>query len=316
MTVKDLARNLLPGAAQDILRDAVYRRNCRLEPRQYRQALERWYRLSTGRTCDLDDPRTFTEKAQWLKLYDSTPVKGRLADKFLMREVVAAKIGGEYLVPLLGVWESADDIDFDALPDRYVIKATHGSGWNIVVPDKRRLHEARSRRQLARWLGRRMAMTGGFELHYEYCEPRIVAEQFLQDESGGLRDYKFVAFDGEVQFAITVDGRFTGERMLTFLPDWSKAPFRYNSRYDDGVAEDVLPRPKRLEEMLAITTELSRGFSLARVDFYEVAGRLYVGEVTFTSSNGLPRLAPAAYDAELGSRITLPARQPFRGVML
>ncbi|MDU0349606.1 ATP-grasp fold amidoligase family protein [Actinomyces sp. MRS3W] len=312
-----MVQAILPDAAQSWVRDAVYRRNCRLDPRHYRAALERWYRLSTGQTCDLDHPQTFTEKAQWLKLYDSTPIKGRLADKYLMREFVAQQIGEEYLVPLVGVWDSADDIDFDALPDRYVLKATHGSRWNLVVPEGRALNVASARRQLTDWLGRRMAMTGGFELHYEFCEPRIVCEQFLQDDSGGLRDYKFMAFNGQVQFAITVDGRFTEERMVTVLPDWSRAPFRYNAHYDRG--EDAaadLSRPQHLEEMLEITTQLARDFALARVDFYEVAGRVYVGEITFTSSNGLPRFAPAHYDAVVGSQLSLPDKKPFKGVML
>ncbi|WP_136192302.1 MULTISPECIES: ATP-grasp fold amidoligase family protein [Actinomyces] len=313
MRVKDLVTGALPKAASGWVREAVYRRNCHLDPSRYRRELERWYRLSTGHRCNLDDPRTFTDKAQWLKLYDSTPLKGRLADKFLMREVVAQRVGPEYLVPLLGVWDSAADINFSSLPGQYVLKATHGSGWNIVVPDKRQLNPVRARRALAGWLGRRMAMTGGFELHYEFCEPRIVAEQFLQDGGEGLRDYKFVAFDGEVQFAFTVDGRFAHRRMATLLPDWTRAPFRYNARLEE---EPDLPRPERLEEMLAITSELSRGFALARVDFYEVAGQVYVGEITFTGSNGLPHFDPAAYDTELGSRISLPPKQAFQGVML
>jgi len=168
-----------------------------------------------------------TEKIHWLKLYDSTPLKGRLADKFLVREWVADTVGEEYLVPLLGVWDSPDEIDFASLPTSFVLKATHGSGWNILVPNKSALDEEWARGRLREWLGLRQAMKGGFELHYEYCEQRIVCERFLRDGTGGLRDYKFMVFDGVVQFAFTVDRRAGLAMRGTYLPDWTRAPFEY-----------------------------------------------------------------------------------------
>ena len=185
MSIKGAAEAVLPPPAQGWLKQAIYHRNCHLSPPQYRAALKHWYWLFKGRPCHLEAPRTMTEKIHWLKLYDSTPLKGRLADKFLVREWVADTVGEEYLVPLLGVWDSPDEIDFASLPSSFALKATHGSGWNILVPNKSALDEEWARGRLREWLGLRQAMKGGFELHYEYCEPRIVCERFLRDGTGG-----------------------------------------------------------------------------------------------------------------------------------
>ncbi|WP_136192303.1 ATP-grasp fold amidoligase family protein [Actinomyces procaprae] len=314
MTVKDMTRSLLSGRAEAGLRHRIYRHNCSLPPHRYRTELLRWYRLSTGHGCNLDDPRTVGEKIQWLKLYDSTPLKGRLADKFLVRQWAAQRIGAEHLVPLLGVWDRAELIDFTALPPAFVLKTTHGTRWNIVVPDVRKLDTTAARRRLTAWLRTRAAMTGGFELHYEFCHPRIICEPLLRDDSGGLRDYKVMTFNGQVQFVVCVSGRFTsGMSMRTYLPDWSPAPFHYGG--DPGPAA-TLPRPAGLDRMLEVAREIGRDFALARVDFYDVDGRVYLGEITFTDSNGLTWFAPRRYDVILGDRIVLPAKKPFRGVML
>lgn len=239
MSIKGAAEAVLPPPAQGWLKQAIYHRNCHLSPPQYRAALKHWYWLFKGRPCHLEAPRTMTDKIHWLKLYDSTPLKGRLADKFLVREWVADTVGEEYLVPLLGVWDSPDEINFASLPSSFVLKATHGSGWNIFVLDKSALDKAWARRRLKEWLGLRQAMKGGFELHYEYCEPRIVCEPLLRDGTGGLRDYKFMVFDGVVQFIFTVDRRAGRAMRGTYLPDWRRAPFEYTC--EATVAPDVPP---------------------------------------------------------------------------
>lgn len=312
LSTRDVLKHVLPLGVQALVRRAVYHHNCALPPERYRRALERWYRLSTGRICDLDAPRTLGEKIQWLKLYDSTPLKGRLADKYLVRPWVAQTIGEEFLVPLLGVWDRAEQIDFDALPPRFVLKATHGSGWNIIVRDRAVLDERALRRRLGAWLRCRTAMTGGFELHYEYCQPRIVAEQYLEDDSGGLRDYKIMTFDGAVQFIVAMQGRFVDMRMETYLPDWTPAPFHYSGRVH---GPDPMGPPEGLKVMLDAAQRLGRGFACARVDFYEVDGRVYFGEMTFTDSNGRTHFTPSSYDLELGSRLVLPEPTLFEGVI-
>ena len=313
MSIKGAAEAVLPPPAQGWLKQAIYHRNCHLSPPQYRAALKHWYWLFKGRPCHLEAPRTMTEKIHWLKLYDSTSLKGRLADKFLVREWVADTVGEEYLVPLLGVWDSPDEIDFASLPSSFALKATHGSGWNILVPNKSALDEEWARRRLGEWLGLRQAMKGGFELHYEYCEPRIVCERFLRDGTGGLRDYKFMVFDGVVQFAFTVDRRAGRAMRGTYLPDWTRAPFEYTC---EAVRAPDVPPPSGLETMLQLASRLGKGFACARIDFYEVRGRVYFGEITFTDADGLSEFAPARYNRIFGDRIVLPEKKSFKGVLL
>ena len=313
MSIKGAAEAVLPPPAQGWLKQAIYHRNCHLSPPQYRAALKHWYWLFKGRPCHLETPRTMTEKIHWLKLYDSTPLKGRLADKFLVREWIADTVGEEYLVPLLGVWDSPDEIDFASLPTSFVLKATHGSGWNILVPNKSALDEEWACGRLREWLGLRQAMKGGFELHYEYCEPRIVCECFLRDGTGGLRDYKFMVFDGVVQFAFTVDRRAGRAMRGTYLPDWTRAPFEYTC---EAVRAPDVPPPSGLETMLRLASRLGRGFACARVDFYQVRGRVYFGEITFTDADGLSEFAPARYNRIFGDRIVLPEKKSFKGIIL
>lgn len=313
MSIKDIALSVTPKCVERWIRDGVYRRNCALALEKYRSALESWYRLTKGCDCHLDNPQTLGEKIQWLKLYDSTPEKGRLADKYLVRSWIAKRIGEEYLVPILGVWDSAQDIDFDTLPEKFVLKATHGSGWNIVVQDKGKLDVAAVRSKLEKWLAIREAMTGGFELHYEFCEPRIIAERYMEDDSGGLRDYKFITFDGEVQFILAIEGRFADEVSCTYTTDWVRAPFVYG--YKVGRNGEI-KRPEHLEEMINLAQVLGKGFSFARIDFYEVEGRVYFGEITFTAANGLSSFVPKSYDLDFGKKVTLPEKKPFKGVML
>jgi len=160
MSVKGAAEVIFSPPVQNWLKRAIYRHNCRMSPDHYRSALKHWYWLFKCRPCHVEEPRTMTEKIHWLKLYDSTPVKGRLADKYLVRQWVAGKVGERYLVPLLGVWDSPDEIDFESLPDSFVLKATHGSGWNILVPDKSALNVARARQRLREWLGLRAGDEG------------------------------------------------------------------------------------------------------------------------------------------------------------
>ncbi|MDO4899165.1 ATP-grasp fold amidoligase family protein [Actinomyces sp.] len=312
MNIKRVVKGILPPWVLARGLRALHRRNCKLQPEEYRAALVQWCWFMR-RPCDLDSPRTLADKIHWLKLYDSTPLKGRLADKFLVREWVAERIGDEYLLPLRGVWDDPNDIDFDRLPDRFVLKATHGSGWNVLVHDKDELDVARTRRTLGDWLTMRHAMRGGFELHYEFCEPRIICEDLLEDGSGGLRDYKFMTFDGVVQFIFVVDGRYSGIERGTYLPDWTRAPFEYVG--DADIAGDVDP-PARLDEMSRLAEELGRGFACARVDFYEVEGRVFFGEITFTDANGMSFFVPEAYDIVFGDRLVLPEKKTFKGVML
>lgn len=280
------------------------RRNMALGADGRREILAGWFWESVGEDLDLVNPRSFNQKIQWMKLNDSTPEKGRLADKYLVREFIESKIGDGYLVPLLGVWDDPDDIDFEKLPDRFALKATHGCGWNIIVPDKAKLDIRRARRDLSRWLGLDFAYcTDGLELHYSYCEPRIIAEEFLDTGGLSLVDYKVHMFnDGEPIILVCAD-RVAGQlpKKAYYTPEWERLPLREG----DSELFDC-PKPPRLAEMMEMSRVLADGFPFVRVDWYVVRGKLYFGEMTFTPASGAKHFVPGEWNYEFGRRIALP----------
>lgn len=257
----------------------------------------------TGEKLELHNPKTFNQKIQWMKLYDSSYEKGRLADKYLVRGYVTERIGDQYLVPLLGVWDDPDDIDFDKLPDRFVLKVTHGCGWNVIVRDKSKLNVAATRERLRSWLETDWAWAGGLELHYHYCEPRIIAEQYLEnDGDGSLVDYKVHVFNAGDPIVLVCRDRAEGRlpKKSYYDASWSRVDL-----YEGGSESFECPRPPHLEEMLRNSRDLARGFRFVRVDWYEVGGQLYFGEMTFTPANGVKRFVPPEWNLEFGRRIDL-----------
>ncbi len=277
----------------------------------YPNALKKWFKKKTGEDLDLEDPKTFNQKIQWMKLYDSTPEKGRLADKYTVREWIEEQIGSDYLVPLLGVWDDPEAIDFNALPDRFVLKATHGCMWNIIVSDKFKLNRKQTVRKLKKWLNRTYG-EWGFELQYRYCEPRIIAEKYLEETigagarlaNGGLIDYKIFVFSPTHAIVQVCADRFGQAGMMKVYYDetWTKVDLT-----EDVYAEapDV-ERPAMFDEMLAMSHKLAAGFSFVRIDWYVVDGKLYFSEMTFTPKSGTYDFHPAEYNEIFGSWVELP----------
>lgn len=313
--IKDTMKKVFPRMAQRVSAARVMhlcRKNAALDPSQYRQAAIEWYRKRQGRIPDLDNPTTFDEKIQWLKLYNATPEKGRLSDKYLVRDWVANTAGEQYLVDLLGVWEDPDDIDLDALPQRFVLKATHGCYWNIIVEDKDALDWELAKRQLRSWLGLQYAFVNGFELQYLYCEPRIIAEEYLCNASGGLDDYKFFCFGGEVACIGHISGRYSTSREACYDAQWHRLPCVY---YRHPRADEDSPPPVALEEALHVARTLSAGFPHVRVDLYLLDdGSVRFGEMTFTTLSGDSMWDPPEYNDYFGSLIDLGALPEWKGV--
>lgn len=313
MTFKSNLKRVLPESLRERyegMKLAVrQRREAAVRPEDYPVHLAQWFRDATGEELDLENPVTFNQKVQWMKLYDSTPEKGRLADKYLVREYVAERIGDQYLVPLLGVWDNPDDIDFDALPERFVLKATHGCGWNVIVRDKAKLDVKATRRKLRRWLETDYSLCGGLELHYRYCQPRIVAEQFLENTPGehsDLYDYKFWCFGGRVEYVQFLEDRSRGLKMSFFDREWRRQPFVYSYPRDRRDA----PMPGNLEEMIGLAERLAEGMPHVRADFYRLDdGKLYFGELTFTSMGGICAWDPPETNLMMGALVELPPRE-------
>ncbi len=173
---------------------------------KYPEILTQFFQLVTRQPLDLTNPKTFTEKLQWLKLFNATPIKSRLADKFAVRSWIAEKIGSEYLIPLLGVWNDFDDINFDDLPNQFILKCNHGSGMNIIVHDKNSFDVQNAREKINAWLAIDFA-TGSLELHYTRIDRKIIAEKYIENMREGVIDYKFHCFNGTPKFIQVIGDR-------------------------------------------------------------------------------------------------------------
>ena len=264
------------------------------------------YHLNMGKKLNLDNPLTYNEKLQWLKLYDRNPAYTMMVDKYRVREYVAEKIGADHLIPLLGVWERAEDIDFDSLPDQFVLKCNHDSGSVIVCKDKSKLDKMGAVDKLRRalipskyyWIGR--------EWPYKNVQPCVIAEKYMADDSGvELKDYKFMCFNGRHLCTFTVTERFTKEGMkVTFFDkNWQKMPFE---RHYPASSQEI-QKPKHYCDMVHWAELLSKNIPFARIDFYEADGKVYFGEITFFPGNGTEEFTPESWDRTLGDWLQLPS---------
>lgn len=268
--------------------------------------LELMYWVKMDHRLDLKNPRTFNEKLQWLKLYNRRPEYTMMADKVLVRDYIAKTLGPEYLIPLLGVWDDPDEIDFDKLPDRFVLKCNHNSGLGMCIcKDKSKLDIDKVRADLRKGLKQNYYLTGR-EWPYKDIPRKILCEQYMEDVSEELVDYKLMCFGGEVQCSFVCSERFSsnGLRVTFFDRDWRVMPFERHYPKSDA----PIPKPQCYTKMVAFAEKLSEGMPFVRVDFYEIGGRLYFGELTFFPGGGYEEFTPEEWDATLGDWIALPQK--------
>ena len=272
---------------------------------KYPELLADWYYENTGKTLNLDAPRLYNEKVQWLKLYDTTALKTKLSDKYLVRQWIAEQIGERYLIPLLGVWNNFEEINFDLMPNRFVLKANHGCNWLIIVKDKAHFNKEAAKEKFKQWLNTNFAYCAGLELQYRDIPPKIIAEEYLEDESGALADYKVYCFEGKPYCIEYFIDRFkkTGYKAIMFDLEWQPTGWTVDAHHKPGTAID---KPLNLDEMLALASILCSGFHHVRVDFYIVNNKIYFGEMTFTSASGLEQFEPEEWNLKLGELIQLP----------
>lgn len=266
------------------------------------------FKRKFGYKLDWKNPKAYSEKLQWLKVYDKNPLYTTLVDKYEVKKYIADVIGEQYIIPTLGVWDRFEDIDFDALPDRFVLKCTHDSGGLAIVKDKATFDKEKARKQFKIALARNPYSTNR-EWPYKNVKPRIIAEQYMENEATqDLRDYKFFSFDGvtRAMFIATERGSETEETKFDFFDmDYNHLDFR-----NGHPNADVLPeKPKCFDEMHALADKLSRGLPQVRVDFYEVNGWVYFGEMTFFHWSGMKPFEPAEWDRTFGDWITLPEKK-------
>ena len=269
--------------------------------------LKKMYKIKMGKELNLDHPVGYTEKLQWLKLYDHRPEYTTMVDKYEVKEYVAQRIGEQYVIPLLGVWESADEIDFDALPERFVLKTTHDSGALIICKDKQTLDVEKAKKTVNHYL-KRCYYDCNREWPYKNVKPRVIAEAYMEDSTyKELRDYKFFTFGGVPKVLYIAQGRGRGEPTVAdfFDMDFQHLPFTI----DHDMAEVPPQKPACFEEMKRLAEILSQGTPQLRVDFYEVDGRVYFGEMTFFHCSGFDGFHPEEWDRIFGDWVELPPKR-------
>ena len=305
MSVRNFLKNNLPADILESLKQAygdVHYAAMHVVPEEW--YLKRRFKKLVGYPLNLDNPQTFNEKLQWLKLHDRNPLYTKMVDKYEAKKYVADIIGEEYIIPTLGVWNHFDDIDFDKLPEQFVLKCTHDSGSIVICKDKATFDKKAARKKLERGLRYNYYYVGGFEWPYKNVKPRIIAEKYMVDESQtDLTDYKFMCFNGKVQCSFTCTGRNTDSGLHVTFYDraWQKLSFARHY----PVESSAMPKPVNYEKMVELAEKLSIPLKFARIDFYEINGNIYFGEITFFPGNGMEEFSPEKWDYKIGSWIQL-----------
>ena len=266
-----------------------------------REFIERFYERKIGRKPDLDHPVTFNEKLQWLKLHYRDPAIPRASDKYEAKKYIAERGFPELLIPTLAVYDSADEIDLAKLPDQFILKATHGSGWNFICRDKASFDLPAKRKIMNAWLKQNLYIYGR-EWNYKEQPPRLIAEPLMDDKP--LVDYKFLCFNGVCR-ALTVNHDDDSTHYIDFYDsDWNLIPEMKADIADHS--KKIMPKPDRFEEMKTIAEQLAAPFPFVRVDLYDIRGEIYFGEMTFFPGSGFWKITPSSYDKTFGAWLTLP----------
>lgn len=263
------------------------------------------YRARMGRKLHLREPETFNEKIQWLKLYDRNPLYTTMVDKFEVKKYVADRIGEEYIIPTLGIWERFEDINFERLPEQFVLKCTHDSGGLVICTDKNKFDQKKSKEKIEKSLKCNYYWSGR-EWPYKNVKPRIIAEKYMLDmKSGELPDYKWFCFNGKPRIMFITTKR--NDESVETKCDFFDMDFKHlditNGRPSGG---ENIEKPATFEKMKMLAEKLSKGIPQVRIDFYEVNGNVYFGEITFAHWSGLEPFTPEKWDKVLGEMIELP----------
>ena len=264
------------------------------------------YRYMMNKTLHLENPRSFSEKLQWLKLHDRNSKYIIMVDKYKVREYVSEKLGDEYLIPLIGVWDTPDDIDFASLPDQFVLKCNHNSGLGMCICKNKttlNLHEVKKR--LRKGLKQNYFLVGR-EWPYKNVKRKIIAEQYMKDENlEELRDYKFYCFSGKPLYCQVISDRSTNETIDFFDMNWKHMEFTGLEKPYYPHSKLEIPRPTQFSLMKEFAEKLSTNIPFLRVDFYEINQRLYFGELTFFPASGFGEFDDNKLNLELGKRIKI-----------
>lgn len=274
----------------------------RLLPDESYIKLYYWYK--TGERLNLKFPRSFNEKLNWLKLHDRNPEYTKLVDKYEVREIVGELIGDEYLVPLIGVYQSFDEIDFEKLPEKFVLKSTHDSGGVVVCRNKNLFDKLKAKEIINKSL-KRNYFYHGREWPYKNVLPKIICEKYISKnkENSSLVDYKFYCFNGTPLYCQVIRDRGVNETIDFYDLDWNVMPF--NGLRSLPNSTKSYSKPGKYNKMIKLAGLLAQSYPFVRIDFYYVKGKIYFGEYTFYPQNGVGSFTPKKYNYKIGELIRL-----------
>ena len=265
------------------------------------------YRVIMGRKLNLRNPREYNEKLQWLKLNDRKPEYSTMVDKYEVRGYIEDLLGDKYLIPCLGIYDSVDDIDIDALPDRFVLKCTHDSGSVEICKDKSSFDIEGARHRLSQAMKRNYYATYR-EWPYKYVKPRIIAEGYLEGDGGDLKDYKVMCFNGEAKIIEVHENRFVEGKVHTqtfYDREWNIVPL---TQVETVTVDRPSERPRQLEEILRLSELIAKNMYHARIDWYIEGDKIYFGEITFFDGSGFESFSTPEMERMLGDMIKLPEK--------
>lgn len=298
--------NLIKHSINSIIRDSLIfllHKTARIWPdRIYLKLL---FRIMMGQKLDLKNPMSFNQKLQWLKLFDRKQEYTQMVDKYAVKQYVAAKIGEEFIIPTLGIWDTIDEIEWNKLPNQFVLKTTNGGGgFGVVIcKDKTSLNIKSVKKKLTQSL-KNDIYSFYREWPYKNVPKRIIAEKYMVDESGEeLKDYKFFCFNGRVEYFKIDFNRFVSHKANYYDRNAYLLPFEEVNCPADHTK--IFDKPQNLNLMIELAECLAKDIPLVRIDFYDVAGRVYFGEITFYPASGLGQFKPVEWDYKLGSKINL-----------
>ena len=266
------------------------------------QYIKLLFRVNTGKQLDIGNPRTFNEKIQWLKLYNHNPLYTTMVDKYEAKKYISGILGDQYIIPTLGVWDDINAINFDNLPDQFVLKTTHDSGGVVICKDKQSFDIEAAKKKLEKSLKNKFFMFGR-EWSYKNVKPRIIAEEYLENDADGLHDYKIWCFNGTPEYVQYISGINTDHSSEGFYNrDWQLQSFSYHN----PLMKNPAPRPVCLDELLACAKTLAKDCPFVRCDFYVLEdGSIRFGEMTFYPMSGMETWKPAEQDRIMGDKIDL-----------
>ena len=263
------------------------------------------YRVIMGRKLNLKNPKEYNEKLQWLKLNDRKPEYSTMVDKYEVRGYIGDLLGDKYLIPCLGIYDSVDDIDIDALPDKFVLKCTHDSGSVEICKDKSSFDIEGARHRLSQAMKRNYYATYR-EWPYKYVKPRIIAEGYLEGDGGDLKDYKVMCFNGEAKIIEVHENRFVEGKVHTqtfYDREWNIVPL---TQIETVTVDRPGERPRQLDEILRLSELIAKNMYHARIDWYIEGDKIYFGEITFFDGSGFESFSTPEMERMLGDMINLP----------